>query len=239
MLVIDLEKTNSMFLEINHLSKTCQNELLQISKFVVTENFNHHTNEVFPSNYQIDINSVYKEELGFLENSKIFAVKTNLGDLIGTIRVLKWDYLNLLPIQKMFGIDPFDCAEGNPINDMWHIGRFAIKKGVRDISLLKKLLVSAIAPVCKHKDNIAFAEIDAKLLRVLRLMGIKMKIVGGSIEYLGSETIPICMSYNGLIDFYNENKNLVLAEVFEHSDETFILPNRVVFNSDSRNYTLV
>ncbi|TRX31192.1 hypothetical protein FNW52_18935 [Flavobacterium sp. ZT3R18] len=183
-----------------------------MSKFVVTENFNHHANEVFSDNYQNDIDSVYKEEMGFLENSKIFIFKNDLDDLIGTIRVLKWDFVNPLPIQKMFGINPFVCTDGNPINEIWHIGRFAIKKGVRDINLLKKLLVCAIAPICGHKDNIAFAEIDAKLLRVLQLMGIKAKIVGKSIEYLGSETIPVSMSYHGLIDFYNENKNLVSSK---------------------------
>lgn len=180
-----------------------------MSKFVVTENFNHHANEVYSSSYQNDIESVYQEEMGFLKNSKIFIFKNDVNELIGTIRVLKWDFISPLPIQKMFDIDPFMCTEGNPINEIWHIGRFAIKKGTRDINLLKKLLVCAIAPVCVHKDNIAFAEIDAKLLRVLQLMGIKAKIVGKSIEYLGSETIPVSMSYNGLIDFYNENKNLV------------------------------
>jgi hypothetical protein len=229
-----------MILKKSTLSEISQNEIFHMSKFVVTENFNHHANEVFSSNYQKDIDSVYQEEMGFLKNSKIFIFKSDLGDLIGTIRVLKWDFINPLPIQKMFGIDPFLCTEGNDINDIWHIGRFAIKKGVRDINLLKKLLVCAIAPVCTHKDNIAFAEIDAKLLRVLRLMGIKAKTVGKSIEYLGSETIPVSMSYDGLIDFYNENKHLVSPEeAIGLSGENYKLPNKVVFNTDTLNYTLV
>lgn len=210
-----------------------------MSKFVVTENFNHHSNEILPGHYQNDIDAVYKEEMGFLENSKIFAFKNDLGDLVGTIRVLKWDFITPLPIQKMFGINPFICAEGNAINEIWHIGRFAIKKGVRDVNLLKKLLVCAIAPVCQHKDNMAFAEIDAKLLRVLTLMGIKAKVVGKSIEYLGSETIPVSMSYAGLIDFYNENKDLVTPEDFELSTPNFKLPNKVVFDANKLNYTLV
>ncbi|MEO7979059.1 hypothetical protein [Flavobacterium sp.] len=198
-----------MITKINHLPTISQNEIFHMSKFVVTENFNHHANEVYSSSYQNDIESVYQEEMEFLKNSKIFIFKNDLDELIGTIRVLKWDFIKPLPIQKMFDIDPFMCTEGNSINEIWHIGRFAIKKGTRDINLLKKLLVCAIAPVCANKDNIAFAEIDAKLLRVLQLMGIRAKVVGKSIEYLGSETIPVSMSYHGLIDFYNENKNLV------------------------------
>ncbi|GIQ60979.1 hypothetical protein Flavo103_41150 [Flavobacterium collinsii] len=228
-----------MKLAKNHHTEISQNDILLMSKFVVTENFNHHSNEILPGHYQNDIDAVYKEEMGFLENSKIFAFKNDLGDLMGTIRVLKWDFITPLPIQKMFGINPFICAEGNAINEIWHIGRFAIKKGVRDMNLLKKLLVCAIAPVCQHKDNMAFAEIDAKLLRVLTLMGIKAKVVGKSIEYLGSETIPVSMSYAGLIDFYNENKDLVTPEDFELSTPNFKLPNKVVFDANKLNYTLV
>lgn len=238
-MVIVLEKTNTMKLAKNNHTEISQNDILLMSKFVVTENFNHHSNEILPGHYQNDIDAVYKEEMGFLENSKIFAFKNDLGDLMGTIRVLKWDFITPLPIQKMFAIDPFVCAEGNAINEIWHIGRFAIKKGVRDVNLLKKLLVCAIAPVCKHKDNMAFAEIDAKLLRVLTLMGIKAKVVGKSIEYLGSETIPVSMSYAGLIDFYNENKDLVTPEDFELSTPNYKLPNKVVFNANKLNYTLV
>ncbi|CAI2767070.1 hypothetical protein [Flavobacterium collinsii] len=228
-----------MKLAKNHHTEISQNDILLMSKFVVTENFNHHSNEILPGHYQNDIDAVYKEEMGFLENSKIFAFKNDLGDLMGTIRVLKWDFITPLPIQKMFGINPFICAEGNAINEIWHIGRFAIKKGVRDVNLLKKLLVCAIAPVCQHKDNMAFAEIDAKLLRVLTLMGIKAKVVGKSIEYLGSETIPVSMSYAGLIDFYNENKDLVTPEDFELSTPNSKLPNKVVFDANKLNYTLV
>ena len=43
------------------------------------------------------------------------------------------------------------------------------------------------------------------------MLGIKARAVGRSIEYLGSETVPICMSYNGLVDFYNENRELITS----------------------------
>src|SRR5690606_33655958 len=104
-------------------------------------------------------------------------------------------------------------------------------KGARDISLLKKLMVSAIAPICKHKDNIAFAECDAKLLRILTLMGIKTKIVGKSIDYLGSETIPVSIAYNGLIHFYYDNKYLMESAIPGETQNTTLLPNSVVFNA--------
>jgi len=201
-----------MFLEKHYLSQVKQNEIYHISEFVVKENFKHHADKWILKSNQDEIYSIYKEEKEYLKNSKIFAFKNKDGDILGTIRVLKWDFIDFLPIQKMFGINPLFCTSNRNINEIWHIGRFAIKKGMRDISLLKKLMISAIAPVCKHKDNFAFAECDAKLLRILTLIGIKAEIVGKSIDYLGSETIPICMCYDGLIDFYNQNKELISSE---------------------------
>ncbi len=186
-----------------------QDELLNISKFVVTENFKYHRDEIHPNDYENDIISIYKEEIDYLDNSKIFAIKNEDEEIIGTIRALKWDYIHPLPIQKIFGINPLSCINRYSINEIWHIGRFAIKKGSRDINLFKQLMLYAIRLICQHKDNIAFAECDAKLLRTMNLIGIKTEIVGESISYLGSETIPVIISYNGLIDFYNKNKYML------------------------------
>lgn len=193
----------------NHLSEVKQNDLFNVSKFVVTENFKHHMNDWSGDNFKNDISSVYEEELNYFNSSQIFTVKNDTDAIIGTIRVLKWNFITPLPIQKIFGINPLFFTNGKAINKIFHIGRLAIRKEASDLKLLKKLMVLAIEPICKHKDNVAFAECDAKLFRVMRLMGIKATIIGKSIEYLGSETIPVCLPYDGLIDFYNKNKNLL------------------------------
>jgi hypothetical protein len=80
-------------------------------------------------------------------------------------------------------------------------------------------MVSAIAPICEQKKGIAFAECDSKLLRIMNLLGIKTKIIGNSINYLGSETIPISMNYNGLKDFYIKNKHLLLSQPIDENDK--------------------
>jgi len=67
----------------------------------------------------------------------------------------------------------------------------------------------AITPVCKEENSLAFAECDSKLLRVMNIMGIKTEVIGDSIDYLGSKTIPVSMNYNGLKDFYIANQYLV------------------------------
>jgi hypothetical protein len=72
-------------------------------------------------------------------------------------------------------------------------------------------MICAIAPICEQKNGIAFAECDSKLLRIMNLLGIKAKVIGTSVHYLGSETIPIAMNYDGLKEFYNNNKNFITS----------------------------
>ncbi|RLK07693.1 hypothetical protein [Tenacibaculum discolor] len=216
-----------MILNKNYVEKLATSEVYDLSKFVVEENFNHHTKkDDFKSNKK-DILSVYEEEIGHVKNSKIFVSRDHLGKIIGSIRVLKWNYIDKLPMQSLFGINPLLTIEDRSFNDVWHIGRFAIKKEINDSSLFKRLMVCAISPVCSHIENIAFAECDSKLLRVMSLLGIKAKVVGKPINYLGSETIPVSFSYAGLIGFYEENKHLVSNQE---------LLEKTTFN---KNYTFV
>lgn len=202
-----------MILAKNYLEKLRTEEIINLSKFVVNENFKHHSGNALPKDYENDIQSIFKEELNYKKNAEIFVYKNYSGNIIGSIRVLEWNYIDVLPIQKIFNINPLLVIGGRPLNAIWHIGRFAINKEVSDINLFKKLMICAITPICKHKGNIAFAECDSKLLRILTLLGIESTIVGDSINYLGSETIPISMSCDGLIKFYNKNKSLVSKDV--------------------------
>ncbi|AZJ35260.1 hypothetical protein [Tenacibaculum singaporense] len=194
----------------SYLERLSNSEVLSLSKFVVEENFNHHLGNIEKKKLEKDILSVYQEEIKYIGNSKIFVCKDDYKGITGAIRVLKWNYIDKLPIESIFGIDPLMVVEDRDLHEIWHIGRFAIKKGVNDPNLFKKLMVCAISPICKHKGNIAFAECDSKLLRILMLLGIKPNIVGESINYLGSETIPISLPYEGLIEFYERNKDLIL-----------------------------
>ncbi len=198
-----------MILTKNYLERLSTNEVYSLSKFVVEENFSHHIEEKHSKLIQKDILSVYEEETKYVQNSQIFVCRNEQGSITGSIRVLRWNYIDELPIQNLFGINPLMVVGDQPLNDIWHIGRFAIKKGVKDPNLFKKLMVCAISPVCSDVGNVAFAECDSKLLRVMSLLGIKAKVVGESINYLGSETIPVSFSYSGLKEFYEKNKHLV------------------------------
>lgn len=184
-----------------------ENQLFDLSRFIVNENIKHHKDNLSSLEIDKDINSIYEEELHFFDNSKIYLATDSDDSIIGSIRTVKWNHIDMLPIQKLFGINPLHIA--NEVSwdtkDIFHIGRFAIKKGIKDLTLLKQLMVMAVKPICKRKNSIAFAECDKKLLRIMYLLGIKASVIGESIYYLGSETVPILLSYDSLIDFYNEN----------------------------------
>ena len=192
-----------------YLEKLPKNQLIDLAEFIVTENFKHHSNNKLTENYKNDVNSIFEEEFNFYENSEVFATKDQAGNILGAIRLLKWNYTDVLPLQKIFGINPLIAFSQPNTNDIFHVGRFAVKKDVHNINLFKKLLVCIAKIICNNMGNVAFAECDSKLLRVLKLFGIKALEIGNSVNYLGSETIPIVMTCEGIIDFYNSNKHLL------------------------------
>ncbi|MFH6991513.1 hypothetical protein [Flavobacterium sp. FlaQc-48] len=212
-----------MTINQNYLERLELNQLNELAKFVVEENFNHHCENVNTNELIADTQEVYDEELNYFKDSEIFVAKDFSGSIQGSIRVIQWDYKTKLPLQKIFNIDPlsvFDYSE--KLSSVWHIGRFATKRNNTDKTLFRRLMVCAIAPICEQKNGVAFAECDSKLLRIMNLLGIKAEVIGASINYLGSETIPIAMSYDGLKDFYQNNKSLVTSQYIDKmSDQTF------------------
>ncbi|MEC3881174.1 hypothetical protein [Parapedobacter sp. 10938] len=210
-----------------NLEKLSSKELLDLAKFVVTENFKHHVGTDDPVEYECAINCIYADEQGYFDKAQIFVSKGFDRSIIGSIRVLRWNYIDVLPIQRIFGINPLDIDDSPNCRPIWHIGRFAIKKGSGDVNLLKQLMVCAIASVCEDENAIAYAECDCKLLRVLAALGINAHPLGNAVNYLGSGTIPIRMTYGNLIDFYCKHK--------------FIVPKGILGTNDTKheNYTLV
>ncbi|WP_165830099.1 hypothetical protein [Flavobacterium hydrophilum] len=197
----------------SYLERLELDQLTELAKFVVEENFSHHCENVTTKELITDTQEVYDEELNYFKNSEIFVAKDFSGNIQGSIRVIKWDYKAKLPLQKIFNIDPLTVLNySEKLSSVWHIGRFATKKDIKDRTLFRRLMVCAIAPICEQKDGVAFAECDSKLLRIMNLLGIKTEIIGNSVNYLGSETIPISMCYDGLKEFYHSNKYLVTSQ---------------------------
>ncbi len=195
----------------NYFEKLEMDQLSELANFVVNENMCHHNDSETSKREHIQdmITKMYYEDLNLFLNSEFFVSKDSSGEIEGVIRIVKWDYHQELPIQKLFQIDPLQLTSRRRQTPIWHIGRFATRKNIGDRLLFKKLMICAIAPLCRKKRGMAFAECDSKLLRAMKLLGIKAKVLGKSINYLGSETIPISLDYEGLKEFYHKNKKLI------------------------------
>lgn len=176
--------------------------LWELSEFVVTENYLHHTNgdDYCMNNTTKMISNVYKEEKKLYNNSRILIVRNSRGKIIGSIRSTLWDRQTSLPLEKLFGINPLDLDFSKQVSSFWHIGRFAInREGSRYSKSILKTLISAITEPVKNEPNgCIIAEVDKKLYNSLGTLGITAHQIAPSIQYLASETIPIYSKSNEL-----------------------------------------
>ena len=189
--------------------KLSAHSLYQLAKFVVYQNYKHHAKEI-SDNFESDVLAVYREELKYYKHSQILIATTANGQIVGSIRVMNWDREQPLPIQTLFDLGSFTNSLPSNIN-VWHIGRFAVsaEAGSSGLTLFKLLLLYAMRPVFESDNDLALAECDNKLLHTMRLMGIQVKSIGESMEYLGSETTPIYATRDGLAYFFNKNRWLM------------------------------
>lgn len=134
--------------------------LYELAEFVVRENYKHHTGGFSSESIKDEIRSVYQEELRYIDNSKVFVVRNNVRKIIGSIRVFKWDKKKVLPLQKIFGINPLMAIHPESDYSYWHIGRFAIDSfaGIPTITLFKQLMVYAVHPIVCDEKSYMIAE---------------------------------------------------------------------------------
>jgi hypothetical protein len=183
---------------------------LDIAGFVVRENYKHHSNSRPNIHFDAEVEAVYREEVRYFNHSRIFVAKNSENNIIGAIRLMLWDGRETLPIQSLFGIQCLnDISPDDSCSAIWHIGRLAVNTdiGRHGLLLFKSLLLYAMYPICNRKKGIVFAECDSKLLRTMKLMGIRVHSLGNGIEYLGSETIPVYSTYDDLVGFFRENQS--------------------------------
>ena len=149
--------------------------LQELAEFVVRENYKHHVGDFSYESIKDEIDSVYQEELQYIDNSTIFVVRNEAGKIIGSIRVFKWDRKKILPLQKVFGINPLMTIHSESDYSYWHIGRFAVDSfaGIPTITLFKQLMVYAVHPIVCDEKSYMIAETDSRLLKVMNALGIE------------------------------------------------------------------
>lgn len=180
--------------------------LLEIAQFVVRENYSHHLSSFTEKEVNEDIKSVLEEEEYLYDNkSQIYIARDSFGNMIGCIRSFHWDKRKILPIEKIYGINPLNAIHRESKYSFWHIGRFAVAKDSRisTLTLFKRLMALAVKPIVEDNYSYMIAEIDSKLLKVMKVLGFDTRQIGKSVNYLTSETVPICSSKRGVKGFFS------------------------------------
>ena len=161
-----------------------------------------------------DIKSVFEEEEYLYDNkSHIYIARDSFGNMIGCIRSFHWDKHKTLPIEKIYGINPLNAIHRESKYSFWHIGRFAVATGagISTLTLFKRLMALAVKPIVEDKYSYMIAEIDSKLLKVMKVLGFGTRQIGKSIDYLTSETVPVCSSKRGIKGFFSKYGELCKA----------------------------
>ena len=148
----------------------CINEL---SQFIVVENYKHHVGTVEASQIADDIADVTKEELALYgDNTYIYIARDNQGKILGSIRSFLWNRQSVLPLERIYGINPLEAIHSDVKFNYWHVGRFAIDStlGIATFTLFKRLMALAVRPIVGDSDSYMIAEIDSKLLKVMNAL---------------------------------------------------------------------
>lgn len=189
----------------------------RISSFIIRVNREYHL-QSNTLNYE-ELQNTIEVDKASHPNSYFYAIKNRRNELIGSIKAEKWNYTSKLPIEEDFNINIRDILNQLPYipTEIWHIGRFAIdqqklkadpKLRKYRLTFLKLLLANAFQHINQNSKNIALAECDRKLFEKLKLLQIHSRALGESKMYLGSETLPIINTAQGVKKFVNSNKNL-------------------------------
>lgn len=212
--------------------------LPEVARFVVNENYKHHKSEKTDiRNFSKDYSSVLVEEDAFFEYSSTIVAKNKFGCVVGAIRITNWNNNpHMLPLTKIFGdgiVNPQELL--NSYHHLWHVGRFAIKQEYGNTGkLFKLLMLYAISPIFQYSQGVLLAEADEKLLRVMKALRIDAHPLSQGKEYIGSMTIPMMVTKEGLTEFMLRNIFMVFDVRFDVEKPQ--LPERVKVQGDFHNY---
>lgn len=193
-----------------YFSRLRKDELKELVSFVVLEIYEHFNYEDYTQkSFEDELEYLLKEDLAFFDNSVYYVLRGCIDHRIyGSIKTTYWDREATIPMGKLFDINVHDVLLPDYPN-VWHLGRFVISRKICEdrIGILKKMLFNAFYPVSAMGAGIVLAECDKKLTMTLKKMGINSFILGDSIEYICSETLPIYIKSDWLSQYISTNKH--------------------------------
>jgi len=196
---------------------TGKTELKKLSRLVISVNYKHHLNQYsYPQN---EFKKIYLEDVQALSDSIFYAIYDDKNEIFASVKCQRWNNSTVLAIEKDFMVDLRYFIHGLNFqpHEVFHIGSFVIdqdkirkNKSLRQrrLNILKLLMYYALLPVFNNRLNIFFCECDEKLFTKLNFLGLYPQIIGVPKEYMGSKAIPIYCDYNGIKNFFYQNKNI-------------------------------
>jgi hypothetical protein len=218
-----------------YISKLKKDELRELITFVVTEIYEHFNYKDYTQeSFENELEYLLKEDIAFYDNSIYYVLRDCTEHKIyGSIKTTFWDKTTTLPMEKLFHINIQDILIPAYLN-VWHVGRFVISGKIPGdrISILKKMLYKAFYPVYAIGAGIILAECDKKLTITLKKMGIDSFILGESIEYICSETLPIYIRSEWLESYISSNTERYFCKE-SREDCKFFLERKKCFRKNN------
>ncbi|MDP4143712.1 MAG: hypothetical protein Q8936_04415 [Bacillota bacterium] len=146
-------------------------------------------------NFDLDYNSILREMLDedykLKDDSTIYTIYNNYGNIIATIRKIEAKKDSLLPIEREFNVDISSIVdEHGPVEKVYEIARMATM--VKDPDVFKTLLREGIYGC--SKDDLFVASLDSRVLRGLKRLGFPWFDLNEPKHYLGSLTCPVAVN---------------------------------------------
>ncbi|MGN6212009.1 hypothetical protein [Parafilimonas sp.] len=221
-----------------YFSRLRKDELKDLVSFVVLEIYEHFNYKDYTQqSFENEFEYLLKEDLAFFGNSVYYVLRNHFDHKIyGSIKTTYWDRAATIPMEKLFGINVQDVLIPDYLN-IWHLGRFVISGKICEerIGILKKMLFNAFYPISTMGAGLVLAECDKKLTMTLKKMGIDSFVLGDSIEYICSETLPIYIKSDWLNQYISSNSQRYLDKENSQDFQFFLkkINSNVEVNTDA------
>lgn len=156
-----------------------------------------------------DLAMMYHEDQTYFPHSVYFGFMNTNNELVGTMKATRKTDLVLLPAEVEYGIDVKQLSKDFNItpNKIWHCGRLAVNKqkakaaGLNSRTLFLELLFQSFRHITKNPGAIFLAEADKRVFDLFHKVGVPMQQIAKGKTYLGSETYPVVISHEGMLNW--------------------------------------
>ena len=156
------------------------------------------------------IEKLLLEDIAYIKDSYVFTVYDKMHNILGTIRMIIKTENNILPIEREFDID-LNQIQNEAEGKFFEVARMAVEPA--NMYILRLLIDQVLKNF--HKQDIALASLDIRVLKRLRTLKLPWVDFGNSKVYLGSITCPVYLRINSIIEYPQD----IYKETISYRDE--------------------